>query len=81
MAHGLNLTEADTLIFYAPIYSNDEVEQVNERFNRAGQTRKMTIVRLGAHPLEWQIYKLTDTRKQAQNSILELYDVAMQDVA
>ena len=74
MAHGLNLTEADTLIFYAPIYSNDEVEQVNERFNRAGQTRPMTIVRIGAHPLEWQIYKMTDTRKQSQNSILELYN-------
>lgn len=77
MAHGLNLTEADMLIFYAPIYSNDEVEQVNERFNRAGQKRKMTIVRLGCHPLEWAIYKLTDVRKQAQNSILELYNVAM----
>lgn len=79
MAHGLNLTEADTLIFYAPIYSNDEVEQVNERFNRAGQTRKMTIVRIGCHPLEWQIYKVTDTRKQAQNSILELYDSVLHD--
>ena len=77
MAHGLNLTEADTLIFYAPIYSNDEVEQVNERFNRAGQTRKMTIIRIGCHPLEWMIYKLTDTRKAAQNSILELYNQAM----
>ena len=73
MAHGLNLTEADMLIFYAPIYSNDEVEQVNERFNRAGQTRKMTIVRLGCHPLEWAIYRMTDTRKEAQNNILELY--------
>lgn len=73
MAHGLNLTEADMLVFYAPIYSNDEVEQVNERFNRAGQTRKMTIVRIGCHPLEWAIYRLTDTRKQAQNNILDLY--------
>lgn len=78
MAHGLNLTEADTLIFYAPIYSNDEVEQVNERFNRAGQTRPMTIVRIGAHPLEWQIYKLTDTRAAAQNSILDLYESVLQ---
>jgi len=74
MAHGLNLTEADVLVFYAPIYSNDEVEQVNERFNRAGQTRKMTIVRLGAHPLEWAIYKATDVKKAAQNSILDLYN-------
>lgn len=74
MAHGLNLTEADMLIFYAPIYSNDEVEQVNERFNRAGQVRPMTIVRIAAHPMEWAIYKMTDTRKEAQNSILELYE-------
>lgn len=77
MAHGLNLTEADVLIFYAPIYSNDEVEQVNERFNRAGQTRKMTIIRIGSHPLEWAIYKMTDTKRAGQNSILELYDVAV----
>lgn len=80
MAHGLNLTEADVLIFYAPIYSNDEVEQVNERFNRAGQTRAMTIVRIGMHPIEWQIYKMTDTRKQAQMSILDLYNNVVQGV-
>lgn len=73
MSHGLNLTEADTLIFYAPIYSNDEFQQVNERFNRAGQTRKMTIVRMAAHPLEWQIFKLLDNRQSTQNSILDLY--------
>lgn len=74
-SHGLNLTEADTLIFYAPIYSNDEFQQVVERFNRAGQTRKMTVIRMGAHPLEWEIYKMVDNRKDTQNSILDLYKV------
>ena len=73
MAHGLNLTEADTLIFYAPIYSNDEYQQVIERFNRAGQTRKMTIVRIAAHPLEWQIYRMLDQRMQTQEDLLSLY--------
>lgn len=73
MAHGLNLTEADTLIFYAPIYSNDEFQQVTERFNRTGQTRKMTIIRIGAHPIEWEIYKLVDTKKLTQDNILGLY--------
>ena len=73
MSHGLNLTEADTLIFYAPIYSNDEFQQVTERFNRAGQTRKMTITRIAAHPLEWEIYKQVDLRKVSQDSILSLY--------
>ena len=73
MAHGLNLTEADMTIFYAPIYSTDEYQQVIERFNRTGQTRKMTVVRIAAHPLEWEIYKLIDTRTITQDNILNLY--------
>lgn len=75
MSHGLNLTEADMLIFYAPIYSNDEYQQVNERFNRAGQKNKMTIVRMASHPLEWEIYRLLANRQSTQNSILDLYKV------
>ena len=73
MAHGLNLVEADTTIFYAPIYSNDEYRQVVERNNRAGQTRNMTIVRLAAHPLEWEIYRMVDNKDITQDNILSLY--------
>lgn len=79
MAHGLNLTEADTLIFYAPIYSNDEFQQVTERFNRSGQTRKMTVIRIGSHPLEWEIYRMVDAKKATQDNILNLYK-ALTDV-
>lgn len=78
MSHGLNLTEADVLIFYAPIYSNDQYVQVIERINRAGQTRPMTIARIGAHPIEWAIYKMVDLRKQGQDGILKLYEMAIQ---
>lgn len=74
MAHGLNLTEADTLIFYAPIYSNDEYQQVVERFNRSGQTRKMTVIRIAAHNVEWAIYKMVDNKKVTQDNILNLYE-------
>lgn len=73
MAHGLNLTEASVLVFYAPIFSNDEYRQVIERMNRAGQTRKMTIVRIGAHPLEWEIYRIIDGLQITQDNILDLY--------
>jgi len=73
MSHGLNLTEADMLIFYAPIYSNDQFLQVVERFNRTGQTRKMTVVRIGAHPVEWNIYKATDVKAGSQQNLLDLY--------
>lgn len=78
MAHGLNLTEADTLVFYAPIYSNDEFQQVTERFNRTGQTRKMTIIRIGAHPIEWAIYKMVDSKAITQDSILKLYKTVVE---
>jgi SNF2 family DNA or RNA helicase len=79
MSHGLNLTEADTTIFYGPINSNDEFQQVIERFNRTGQKNKMTIVRIGAHPLEWEIYKIVDTRKVSQQSVLDLYTQIVDD--
>lgn len=73
MSHGLNLTEADTLVFYAPIYSNDQFQQVVERFNRKGQTRSMTVIRIGAHKLDWEIYKAVDTKRTTQDNILSLY--------
>ena len=82
MAHGLNLTEADVLIFFGPIYSNDEYRQVVERFNRPGQTRKMTIVRIGCHALDWKIYAMPDSKEQVQSAILAMYrDVVLKKAA
>jgi len=77
MSHGLNLTEADTTIFYAPIYGNSQFQQVIERFNRAGQTRRMTLMKIGAHPMEWDIYRDTDAAVATQNSIMALYENLM----
>jgi SNF2 family DNA or RNA helicase len=73
MSHGLTLTEADMVVFYAPIYSNDQSGQVMNRINRPGQKRKMTIVRLVANTLEQGIYAMVESRHMTQDSILELY--------
>jgi SNF2 family DNA or RNA helicase len=73
MAHGITATEADMLIFYAPIYSNEESQQVMERINRPGQTRKMTIIRIGASNVEWNIYDQVEGKRLSQESILEMY--------
>jgi SNF2 family DNA or RNA helicase len=78
MAHGLTLTQADMLAYYAPIYSNDLAGQVNDRINRPGQTLKMTIVRISASPLERSIYALLDTRAQTQENMLALFKKEMQ---
>ena len=73
MSHGLNLSEADITVFYAPIYSNRQYSQVIERFNRLGQINTMYLLRMLAHPIEASIYKVVDERGTMQNNILELY--------
>ena len=78
MAHGLDFTVADVCALYAPIYSNDEFEQGIERMNRAGQKLPMTIAKIGAHPLDWQIYKMLDTKRVTQESILKLFNEVIQ---
>lgn len=78
MAHGLTLTEADMIIMYGPINSNELSLQLIERINRPGQTRKMTVIRMGAMDLEWDIYKVVEGRKLEQDSILELYRKEME---
>jgi SNF2 family DNA or RNA helicase len=78
MAHGLNMTQADMVIFYAPIYSNDESGQVMDRINRPGQTRKMTILRIVANALEQGIYNMVEGRRVSQETILSLYKKELQ---
>lgn len=73
MAHGLTLTQADMLVFYAPIYSNDQSMQVKDRINRPGQKLAMTIVRIACNALERGIYAMLDSRTQTQDNMLELY--------
>jgi hypothetical protein len=61
------------VVFYAPIYSNEESQQVMDRINRPGQKLKMTIVRIGGATLEWSIYAMVEGKRLSQESILELY--------
>lgn len=78
MSHGLTLTQADMCIFYAPIYSNDQSTQVMDRFNRAGQTKKMTVLRIVANSLEQGIYAMIEGKRDTQESILSLYKKELQ---
>jgi SNF2 family DNA or RNA helicase len=73
MAHGLNLTQADMMVFYAPIYSNEESEQVLERMARPGQVNNMTVVRIVCNELELGIYSMVAAKQHGQESILSLY--------
>lgn len=72
-AHGLTLTAASTIIWYAPIYSNEQYEQANARIDRQGQTKAMSIYHIVAHPFESAIYDVLQNKKSMQGALLTLY--------
>jgi SNF2 family DNA or RNA helicase len=74
MSHGLTLVQADMLVMYGPIYSNDRAKQVEARIDRPGQVNSMTIVRLVANSLERGIYAMVEGRAEGQQSMLDLYN-------
>lgn len=77
-AHGLNLTVADTSIWFSPIHSLDVYRQACERMARPGQTKHMRIVHLGSTKLEWGVYQVLRGKDAAQQSLLELYKQEME---
>lgn len=72
-AHGLNFTEASTIVWFSPIHSLDIYDQANERMARPGQTRATSIIHLGANPLEWGVYKALRAKSGLQEAFLELF--------
>jgi SNF2 family DNA or RNA helicase len=72
MSHGLNLTAANTIIWFGPIYSNDVYQQANARITRPGQKRSQLIVNIEGTVAEQVIYKGLHTRQKMQDLLLEM---------
>jgi len=72
MAHGLTLTAADTVIWFAPINSLETFEQANARIRRIGQSRKQQVVMLQGTMAERQAYYRLRNRQNFQDTILDL---------
>jgi SNF2 family DNA or RNA helicase len=73
MSHGLTLTAANTIVWYAPITSNDTYDQANARIVRPGQTARTLIVHLGGTPVERITYARLKRRGKMQGVLLELF--------
>ena len=71
---GYDFTVADTFIWYAPIFSNEQYEQANARGEGINKTKPVGIYHIGCHPVEWRIYDVLDKKSSMQNSILDLYN-------
>ena len=72
-SHGLTLTAADTIIWYAPVTSVETYLQANARINRPGQKNAMTIVHIRGSEVESRLYSMLQNNIKNHNKIIELY--------
>lgn len=72
MSHGLTLTQANMIIWYAPIISNDTYTQANGRITRPGQLNKQFIIHMAATPIEHRIYQRLKFKQRMQGVLLDL---------
>jgi SNF2 family DNA or RNA helicase len=72
MSHGLNLTASDTIIWFAPISSNETYQQACARIVRPGQKRATLIVNIEATALERKMYDRLQHKAKMQDVLLDL---------
>jgi len=72
-SHGLTLTAADTIIWYAPITSVETYLQANARIDRPGQKNSMTVVHIKGSEVESRLYTMLRNNINTHNSLIDLY--------
>jgi len=72
-SHGLTLTAANTIIWYAPVTSVETYLQANARINRPGQKNAMQIVHISGSDVEARLYKMLQGNIDNHEKIIDLY--------
>jgi len=72
-AHGVTLTAANTIVWWAPVSSLETYLQANARIHRAGQNAKCTVVQLQGSNVEKHVYRLLDNRIDVHTKMIDLY--------
>jgi SNF2 family DNA or RNA helicase len=73
-SHGLTLTAANTIIWYAPVTSVETYLQANARIDRPGQHNPMTIVHIKGSEVEAKLYSMLRYNIDNHKKIIELYN-------
>ena len=72
MSHGLTLTKATTIVWYAPTDRTETYLQANKRIHRPGQDSKTTIVQIAATTIEREIFRRLEANESLQGVVLKL---------
>lgn len=72
LSHGLTLTAASTIVWYAPITSADTFTQSNGRVTRPGQKHSQLIVMLEGTEMERKYYNRLRHKQSVQGVLLDM---------
>lgn len=72
MSHGLTLTAASVIVWFAPVNSHETYEQACGRITRPGQKLNQLIVNIEGSPVERAIYARLKDKGKMQNLLLEI---------
>ena len=72
MAHGLDLTAASLIIWYAPFWKAEIYQQANARIDGSKQKVKIDIAHIYATPEEQRIYQVLQGKGRMQDVVLSM---------
>ena len=78
-AHGVTLTAANTIIWYAPVTSTETYLQANARIDRPGQRNPMTVVHIEGSPVERRLYTMLQSNIGNHEKVVDLYKKVLED--
>ena len=79
-SHGLTLTAANTIIWYAPVTSVETYLQANARINRPGQKNSMAIVHIKGSEVESRLYSMLQGNIDNHQKLIDLYRQELDNV-
>lgn len=72
MSHGLTLTAANTIVWYAPITSAEIYSQANARVTRPGQKLHQLVVNVEGSPVERKLFDRLRQKQTAEGLLLDI---------
>jgi SNF2 family DNA or RNA helicase len=74
MSHGLTLTAATLIVWFAPITSLETFDQANARIRRVGQKHKQRVLMYWSTPIEKKVYSILRKKQSVQSQLLQMFE-------
>lgn len=74
MSHGLTLTAATLIVWFAPITSLETFDQANARIRRVGQKNKQLVLMYWSTSIEKKVYSILRKKQSVQLQLLQMFE-------